>query len=192
MTAGAHTITFVGVGPSGDYSTAFVDAVSVDNISPMGSSGPGLEDPTLGTGQSAFRYRPAGSPRTFIVTAGIAGNDSALTGGNPNAPEGGRVGFVQVTGSVSQAVNTAAPGSYRMSYGAAQRANDITGYEAVKVEVDGGVVSIFYPTNTTCATDMTALFNLTAGTHTIAFVGNDPTETDDTLSLDEADLIQAG
>ena len=46
----------------------------------------GFEQVSVGAGQ--FQYRPTGSDWTFTGGAGIAGNDSGFTGGNPPAPRG--------------------------------------------------------------------------------------------------------
>ena len=65
---------------------------------------------------SGFQYRPAGSPWTFAGGAGIAGNGSGFTAGNPPAPEGTQVAFLQRTGSFSQAVAGWAAGTYLLTF----------------------------------------------------------------------------
>ena len=75
----------------------------------------------MGTGPLAYQYRPTGSAWSFSGSAGLAGNGSDFTSGNPNAPQGSQVAFLQETGSISQAVNFAAAGSYLISFSAAQR-----------------------------------------------------------------------
>ena len=75
----------------------------------------------MGAGQ--FRYRPTGSPWTFTGGAGISANGSGFTAGNPPAPQGSQVAFLQGTGSFSQAVAGWAAGSYRLTFYAAQRGN---------------------------------------------------------------------
>ena len=130
VTAGSHTITFVGVDPSGADYTAFLDQVSIDNVSPTGFTDPSFENPSVGTGPLAYQYRPTGSAWSFSGSAGLAGNGSDFTSGNPNAPQGSQVAFLQKTGSISQAVNFATAGSYVISLSAAQRANYGTSNEA--------------------------------------------------------------
>src|SRR5262249_45465655 len=129
----------------------------------------GFENPSQGTGVSAYRYDPTGSAWSFSGTAGLAGNGSAFTGGNPNAPEGGQVAFLQGTGTLSQVVNVTAAGSYQISFSAAQRGNNGTSNEQVQLQVDGTVVATFSPTGTSYATYTTPPFNLTAGSHTVTF-----------------------
>jgi hypothetical protein len=82
---------------------------------------PGFETPFVGT--NSYQYAPAGSPWTFNGGAGLTGNGSGFTAGSPNAPEGSQVAFVQQTGSVSQAVNFSAGGSFTVSFLATQRVN---------------------------------------------------------------------
>ena len=48
VTSGSHTITFVGVDPSGADYSAFLDQVSINNVSPAGFTDPGFEYPSLG------------------------------------------------------------------------------------------------------------------------------------------------
>ncbi len=114
----------------------------------------------------------------------MAGNSSGFTSGNPNAPQGSQVAFVQKTGRISQAVNFAAAGSYVISFSAAQRANFGTSKETVQVLVDGTVVDTFTPAGTGYATYTTAAFHVAAGGHTISFVGVDPSGADYTAFLD--------
>ena len=60
---------------------------------------PGFEAPVLATG--AFQYDPpTGTPPTatpwsFTGSSGISGNNSGFTSGNPNAPQGAQVAFLQ-------------------------------------------------------------------------------------------------
>jgi hypothetical protein len=82
----------------------------------------GFESPNIGNN---FSYAPAGSSWTFSTPAanvgsGILGNGSAF--GNPPAPQGTQVGFVQSTGSMSQripGINLSQP--WTISFLAAQR-----------------------------------------------------------------------
>ena len=80
-------------------------------------------------------------------------------------------------------VDFAAAGSYLISVSAAQRGNFGTSNEEVQVLVDGTVVGTITPASTSYATYTTASFNVTAGSHTITFVGVDPTGADYTAFL---------
>ena len=188
VTAGSHTITFVGVDPTGKDYTAFLDQVGIDNVSPTGFTDPSFENPSKGTGGSAYQYDPTGSAWSFSGSAGLAGNGSGFTAGNPNAPQGSQVAFLQETGTISQVVDFAAASSYQISVSAAQRGNFGTSNEEVQVEVDGTVVGTITPASTSYATYTTASFNVTAGSHTITFVGVDPTGKDYTAFLDQVSI----
>ena len=50
----------------------------------------------MSVGAGNWQYAPSGSPWTFSGTAGVSGNDSAITAGNPTAPQGSQVAFVQM------------------------------------------------------------------------------------------------
>jgi PKD repeat protein len=150
-----------------------------------GFSDPGFETPKVGLG--AYVYDPSGSAWTFSGTSGVAGNGSGFTSGNPNAPQGTQVAFMQGTGSVSQAVNLSA-GTYTISFEAAQRGNWQDSSQTFAVEVDGQVVGTFTPDSTSYSSYTTDPFTVTAGTHTIAFVGLDPDGGDNTAFLDQLSI----
>ena len=80
----------------------------------------GFQSPYVGAGPTAYQYDPTGSSWTFTGTAGLAGNGSALTAGNPAAPQGTQIAFIQDTGQLSQAVSLEA-GTYTVSLAAAER-----------------------------------------------------------------------
>ena len=101
---------------------------------------------------------PTGSPWTFTGRAGIAANGSGFTAGNPPAPEGTQVAFLQKTGSFSQAVAGWAAGSYRLTFYAAQRGNTGTSRQDFRVLVDGVVVGTFTPSGTSYQVLTTAAF----------------------------------
>ncbi len=119
-TAGSHTLSFVGEDPLGGDNTAFIDQVSVQSVTANQPFDPGFESPDVGSGGSAYQYNATGSPWTFTGTAGVAGNNSAFTIGNPNAPQGSQVAFIQMVGSASQVVALSG-GTYSISLEAAQR-----------------------------------------------------------------------
>ncbi len=193
VTAGAHTITFVGVDPSGADYTALLDQASINNVSPPGFTDPSFENPSQGSGESAYQYDPTGSAWSFSGGAGLAGNDSAFTSGNSVAPQGSQVAFIQNSGTISQAVHFDATGSYQISVTAAQRGNHTGGsHEEVEVEVDGTVVGTFTPSSATYATYVLGPINLVAGGHTITFVGIDPSGADYAALLDQASILQIG
>ena len=136
----------------------------------------------MGAGQ--FRYRPAGSPWAFAGSAGIAANGSGFTAGNPPAPEGAQVAFLQKTGSFSQSVAGWAAGSYVLTFKSAQRGNFGTSRQDFRVLVDGVVVGTFTPSGTSYQSYTTATFTVGAGSHTIKFQGLNTAGGDNTAFVD--------
>jgi len=63
----------------------------------------GFETPVTST----YQYNPSGGSWSFTAQSGSTGsgicaNGSAFNSGNPSAPQGGQVAFLQGTGSISQ------------------------------------------------------------------------------------------
>jgi uncharacterized protein YabE (DUF348 family) len=195
VTSGAHTVEFVGVNPLGGDNTAFVDLAV---ISPEANwiSDNSFEVPGLAA--NTYQYAPAGSPWQFSGTAGVSSNGSSLTSGNPVAPDGVQVAFLQGSGSMSQSVNLGA-GTYNLSFQAAQRAGSVqTHYEEIQVLVDGGQVGLVTPADTQYRLYQTSNFTVTAGTHTVKLIGLNPLGGNNTAFVDltaispEANAISDG
>jgi hypothetical protein len=145
---------------------------------------PGFEDPAQGTGPLAFRYNPTGSAWIFSGLAGVAGNGSGFTAGNPAAPQGGQVAFLQKNGAIGQVVNFPAAGSYTIGVNAAQRGNLGPSNQTIEVRVDGVVVGTFAPAGTGYALYTTGPFHVSAGSHAVTFIGVNPSGADFTALLD--------
>ncbi len=183
VTAGSHVVTIQGTNASGD-NTAFVDQVAITQVT-TGLTDPGFEQLPLGPG--GFQYRPAGPAWTFSGSAGVAGNGSAFTVGNPAAPQGSQVAFLQNTGSVSQSMTFAA-GTYTLSFNAAQRGNG-GGAQTFQVLVDGAVVGTFNNlTGTGYSTLTTGSFPVTAGSHTVTFQATNLKGGDNTAFIDNVTI----
>ena len=75
-----------------------------------------------------------------------ASNNSSYTSGNPNAPQGNQVAFIQITGSASQSVTLAA-GTYSISLEAAQRAVGPSN-QTIEILVDDALVGTITPSGT--------------------------------------------
>jgi uncharacterized repeat protein (TIGR01451 family) len=169
--------------------TATVTTTVVSAITQPGDAG--FESPVVGTGAFGdYLYDPSGTAWTFSGTSGVAGNGSGFTAGNPPAPQGTQVGFLQNAGSISQAVTFAA-GTYELTFSAAQRSNFGVSTQAVQVQVDGNVVGTFTPSGTGYATFTTSPFTVAAGSHTIKFVGLNPRGGDNTALLDNVSIQAA-
>jgi hypothetical protein len=151
----------------------------------------GFETPYLGTGASAYQYNPTGASWTFSGSSGVAGNGSAFTYYNPNAPEGTQVGFIQGGGDISQSISGLPAGSYMVFFRAAQRANYNSDFNHndFQVLIDGNVVGTFLPTSTSYTIYTTTGFNLTVGSHTLEFRGLDSIGGDNTVFLDQVTLL---
>ena len=118
----------------------------------------GFQTPYVGTGSSgAYQYRPAGSPWTFSGGAGLAGNGSAFTAGNPSPPVGTQVAFLQKNGQFSQSVTLGA-GTYTISVVAAQRAIGQSSSQTFEVSLDGTPEGTFTPSGTSYTTLTTGDF----------------------------------
>jgi hypothetical protein len=185
LSAGSHTIAFLGLNPNGGDNTAFIDDVHVNTVTAPTFANAGFESPNVGTGSfGSFAYDPTGAGWTFNGGAGVAGNNSGFTSGNPNAPDGTQVGFLQQTGSFSQAVDFGAGGSFAISFQAAQRGNYQASFQTFQVLVDNTVVGTFTPGSTSYSSFTTTAFSLGAGTHTVSFVGLNPNGGDNTAFVD--------
>jgi hypothetical protein len=189
VTAGAHTITFQGLDTAGGDNTAFVDHIVVAQSSMSSAADAGFEQVVVGAG--LFRYRPTGSPWAFAGSSGISGNNSGFTSGNPAAPDGAQVAFVQDTGSFSQSVRGWAAGSYILTFKAAQRGNYQASRQDFNVLVDGNIVGTFTPSGTAYQSYTTGAFTVTAGAHTITFQGLDSAGGDNSAFVDQVTIAQA-
>ncbi len=171
--AGAHTITFKGLDGAGGDNTALIGNVSLGEVT---TSAPTLVDggfaqPALVAGQSV--PTPVTSPWTFAGPTGIASNNSAITTGNPNAPDGTQVAYLGDQGTISQAPADWAAGVYQVGFAAAQRGNGQASRQDFRVLVDGQPVGTYTPSTVTYQNFMTTPFVVTAGAHTISFQGLD-------------------
>jgi hypothetical protein len=187
VASGTHTIEFLGLNTAGGDDTDFLDNVTDALASPpavptIGDSG--FETVAVGNG---FAIDPTGSAWTFSGVAGngsgVAGNNSPFTSGNPNAPQGTQVGYLQSTGTITQSVAGWAAGSYTISFDAAARGN-WGGLNNFEVLIDGIVVGTFEPTTTSYQIYTTNVFTVASGTHTIEFLGLNTAGGDDTDFLD--------
>jgi len=193
VTAGSHTVGFVGLDTAGGDDTAFIDSVAVAQAPAAGAPAVqdgGFEAPSVGAGgYNDFAYAPAGTPWSYAGQAGVAGNGSGFTAGNPGAPEGTQVAFVETTGSLTQAVPNWSAGTYVIDFRAAQRGNYQAARQDFAVTVDGRTVSTFTPGSASYGTYATAAFSVTAGSHTIGFAGLDSAGGDNTAFLDDVKVV---
>ncbi len=184
VTAGTHTIQFIGTNPQGGNNTALIDVVSLTPSADTITDG-GFETPDLG--EYAYQTTSNGSPWQFTGTAGISGNDSGFTDGNVNAPQGTQVGFIKDTGSMSYSVYLDAD-TYSLSLVAAQRALHQSQNQEIEVFVDSTLIDTITASGTSYTAYQTPNFTVAAGVHSIQFVGLSPVNVDSTAFIDEVSL----
>jgi hypothetical protein len=181
VTAGNYQIALRATDSIGDV--ASTSAVLGVTLAPNTLLDGGFESPKVGTGAwGDYQYNPTGTAWTFTGQTGVAGNGSAFTAGNPNAPEGNQVAFLQMNGSFSQPVNFTA-GTYNISFEAAQRQNDGSS-QTFQVLVDNNVVGTVTPAGAAYADYATSNFTVTVGLHTIKFLGLNPRNGNNTALID--------
>ena len=149
----------------------------------------GFETPVVGAG--AFQYGPAGGSWTFV--AGISGNGSGFTSGNPAAPEGVQVAYLQgASSSFSQTLSGFQAGvSYTVTFKAAQRGNFNQGGQDFDVYLDSTLLATFRPASSSYSTLSTPVFTTTAGSHTLTFQGRDSSGGDNTALIDAVRVTAA-
>ncbi len=155
---------------------------------------PTIGDPSFETvtvGASAYVYNPSGSAWNFTGTAGLTGNGSAFTNGNANAPAGQQVAFIQNSGTLAQTITNWSSGNYTLSFQAAQRGNFGTSGEVLQILIDGTLAATFKPTSTSYASYTTPTFVVTAGTHTVSFIGTNSLG-DNTAFVDSVKVTGVG
>lgn len=147
----------------------------------------GFENPTTPN----YQYNPTGSSWTFNGGSGISRNASAFTSGNPPAPEGLQVAFVQgVDAAISTQLNGLTPGAeYLLIFSAAQRAGYIG--QTWNANIDGSVIGSFAPPNTaTNYQDYTATFTASSTSSLLALVGTNLNGGDTTVFIDDVRVVQ--
>jgi len=182
LTAGSHTLAFLGQNPGNDLTT-FLDLVSFHAVLPPpppphhpSIANASFEAPNLAGG---YQYNPSlaaqgGAGWTFLDFSGIAANGSGF--GVVNTPDGNQAGFVQRGGNFSQSVQGF--GAYTLKFSAEGRQG--YGSDPFTVTVDGtpltfgGSTTVDPPAGTTFVEYESDLFHMTPGAHTIAFIGQNP------------------
>ena len=169
------------------WSPVYVDALVlrdellVTDPTPLPSGG--FESPSVGTGTYAYAANPTGSAWTFTGSAGYSANGTAFTSGNPVAPEGSQVAFLQQNSTISQTITVGESNTYTVSFKGAKRGN-YGGRNDFQVLVDGQVVGTYNPATTSYQSFATAAVALSAGQHTVEFRGLNTAGGDNTAFID--------
>jgi autotransporter-associated beta strand protein len=139
---------------------------------------PGFETPAYDP--QGWTYEPAGTGWTFNPSGGTASNNTPWVG---ISPEGVQVAFLQNNGTMSMEVTASADGHYRLSFLASNRPN----YPAsgLVVTLDGVLLDVLPPGHIGRGGDFNRFelpaVHLSAGTHTLAFQGQQNGPDSDTL-----------
>ncbi|MFO0956219.1 MAG: DUF642 domain-containing protein [Isosphaeraceae bacterium] len=193
VAAGTHAFGIRGVNSAGGDNTALIDGFAVQATPAFDDAG--FELPYAGpAGQSgSLLVAPTGTAWGFTGSAGVTSNGTALTSGNPGAPEGSQAAFLQYgTGSAMTQVVPAWPaGTYQITFRAAQRANFQAAAQDLRVLVDGQSVGIFRPTGAAYAGYATVPFTVVAGSHQVTFQALGTAGGDNTAFIDSIALQQA-
>lgn len=216
VAAGSHTIKILGLNSQGGNVTALIDHVvlapaedgvtnnTAQTLESDAITDGGFESPLQAT--DCFQIAPDGSPWQFTGDAGVSGNNSGFTAGNPNAPEGVQVAFLKDNATISQQVYLDA-GLYNVTFDAAQRLFFQTQPQQIAILVDGTQIGVITPvatyipatTTTAAVTDpasdylpyLSANFSVGAGMHTIEFEGLSSTSADSTAFIDSVAVNNA-
>ncbi len=133
-----------------------------------------------------YVYNPGGASWSFAGPSGLSSNKTAFTIGNPPAPLGTQVAFIQGTATVAQAIGGFVPGmTYKVTFAAAQRGNFNQGGQTWNVLIDGSSKGSYAPSaSASNYVDYTATFTATATSHTLAFKGSNLNGGDNTVFID--------
>ncbi|WP_170304283.1 chitobiase/beta-hexosaminidase C-terminal domain-containing protein [Duganella radicis] len=150
----------------------------------------GFEKPLTGSQLE----QPAGSEWTFGAGAGIASNGSGMSAGNPVAPDGTQVAFIQRQGSIARDITGLVPGkTYRVSLKAAQRANTPGGQlgQTFDLLVSDASIGSFAPAQwATSYRPYSATFVATAAFASVKLQGTNLRGGDNTILLDQVHIDQ--
>jgi Protein of unknown function (DUF642) len=184
---------FRSLNTAGGDNTALIDAVQINYVAPPPVGAVvvdgGFETPSQSS--QGFTYRPSGSAWTFTGTTGLTANGSGFTNGNPAAPQGSQVAFLQGSnGRISQNVMSWTAGRYTIQFKSAKRGN-YGGSNNFRVLVEGVAVSTFNPTSTGYQSFATAAFDVAAGNHTITFESINSSGGDNTSFIDDVQIVNS-
>lgn len=137
---------------------------------------------------AGYAYGPAGGPWSFFGGAGISKNNTAFTNGNPRAPQGNQVLFLQGTSRVSRNFNISQAGFYRLHFQAALRGNMPNQQQNVGMHIDGVNVGELSVPGTNYSSIRSLTIYLGTGQHTVELRGTRPVVGDHTAFVDALEL----
>jgi hypothetical protein len=147
-------------------------ALAVDRSSTaitLALPGASFESPTVPS-NPGYVYGPSFGPWTFADGAGLSGNGTAFTSGNPSAPQGNQVLFLQGGTATARQTITFARGLYSFSYSAAQRGN-LPATQGIQLRIDGNLVHSTTPSGASYQSFSSIPVMLSSGAHTVELRG---------------------
>ncbi|WP_083397355.1 right-handed parallel beta-helix repeat-containing protein [Plantibacter sp. MMLR14_011] len=186
ITSGSHLLTLRGT-VAADR-TAFVDDVRITYQAETATAQ--FADSSFETpAASGINYAVTGSPWSYSPVENGNGSGTASNGsgfGQPNAPDGAQVAFVQRGGSFQQTTSGFEVGaSYAIEVQAAQRGSES---QQIEVLIDGVPIGVIVPQSSAWASYRTPIFTATATEHVITFRGL--ASADYTALLDTPTLLE--
>jgi hypothetical protein len=167
---GGGTLALAGGAPVTNSFTIEAGALKLDPATTGGVSVPNAGFETPAYAPQGWSYNPTGTAWTFSPSSGTASNNTPWVG---TSPEGVQVAYVQNNGTMSTEVTASADGHYRLSFLASNRLN----YPAsgLVITLDGILLGVLPPGHIGRGGDFNRLelpaVRITAGTHTLAFQG---------------------
>jgi fibronectin-binding autotransporter adhesin len=188
--AAVNPLVATGMGITLNLPASTLSLNSISGVTAPAVANGGFESPTLAAGSFQYEGGTTTGSWTYGGSAAISTNGSGFTGGNPPAPQGSQVAVLQETGSASQSISGFTAGQYyTVSFSAAQRAGDPP--SSVQVTLDGVSLGTFTPSGTSYQVEMTSPFSPGSGSHTLTFTGLDPSSVDQSVFIDNVQILPA-
>jgi hypothetical protein len=149
-------------------------SASVFAASPSLSNG-SFESNSVGGG---YAYGNVAAGWSFTGGSGVSSNGTAWRG---TTSSGSHFAFLQNTASISQSFVSTSAFNYTFFFDTALRAFYNAGQRVV-VQLNGNQIGAFTPTTSWSSVSVSAL-NVGAGTHTLSFLGTNPTHASDTSAF---------
>lgn len=135
-----------------------------------------FETTTVGGG---YAYGNVAGPWSFSGGAGVSANGTDWHG---TTTSGSHFAFLQNTASIAQTFVSDSAYNYTFSFDYALRAGYNVG-QSVVVQLDGNQIGSFAANTTAWSSASTSTLSIGAGTHTLTFLGTNPTNAYDTSAF---------